>query len=212
MFAYCNNNPVSYCDPNGTSLVAALLLLVGGICLTALTGCESDPYPDAPADFYYYPAERRRYDGYQTMPNCYGYVWDNCNFIDPGTFATSADIFYYPCRESANQLFTKEIMIASVCADGKALGRSVRVLSSPDDIKSGEQLVACKLYDGGKDYHFAKQLSDGTWADKFGTGASRWNEIDGFADTWTILTDSGTWIFDSETIYFAFEKAKGSYR
>ena len=25
MFAYCNNNPVTYCDPNGESLIGAII-------------------------------------------------------------------------------------------------------------------------------------------------------------------------------------------
>ena len=38
MFAYCNNNPVSNIDPNGESLIAAALILLGGAVLGGIAG------------------------------------------------------------------------------------------------------------------------------------------------------------------------------
>ena len=210
MFAYCNNNPVMYTDPAGESIIAVIIGVIVGIGLAVgLSGCTTtNPYPDAPPDFVYYPAEARR-DGNQAGPNCYGYVSGNELFIDPGTFALSQGRYFSPMRESIDQPYTREIMIASVATDCSARGRSVRVLTSPSGIRDGEQLVVCKLYEGGTNYHFAMQLSDGSWADKFGTDASRWNEIDGLADTWTITSGNKTWVFDSPSIYFAFGPITG---
>ena len=38
MFAYCNNNPISNIDPNGESLIAAALILLGGAVLGGIVG------------------------------------------------------------------------------------------------------------------------------------------------------------------------------
>ena len=212
MFAYCNNNPVMYVDPAGKSIIGIIIAVVAGIGLAVgLSGCgDTNPYLDAPSDFVYYPKEARR-DGYQTMPNCYGYVWGTCNFLDPGTMALSCGILFTPRMEGKDRRYNRDTMIAAVLADGEAYGRTVRPLTSPTDIREDEQLVVCKIYDEGTNYHFAMQLSDGSWADKFGSGASRWNEIDGLADTWTIEDDAQTWVFDSASIYFAFGKTTGGY-
>ena len=61
-------------------------------------------------------------------------------------------------------------------------------------------MVACKLTSDGKDFHFAVRISDGVWLDKPGTGESRYNKIDGFAEVWEI----GGYVYDTDTIYFAY--------
>jgi len=40
MFAYCNNNPIMFVDPNGRSLIGGILLAIVGIGLLGLTGSE----------------------------------------------------------------------------------------------------------------------------------------------------------------------------
>ena len=54
------------------------------------------------------------------------------------------------------------------------------------------------------DYHFARQLSDGTGADKPGQTPSRWNKIDGMAATWDLGNQKG--YYNTKTVYFCCEK------
>lgn len=57
---------------------------------------------------------------------------------------------------------------------------------------------------GIADYHFAIQLSDGTWADKPGQKASRWNALDGTAIAWDLAGIKN--YYNTESIYFAIGK------
>ena len=53
------------------------------------------------------------------------------------------------------------------------------------------------------DYHFAVLLSNGTWADKTGRMPSKWNMIDGTAETWDLGEIKG--YYNTESVYFAVE-------
>ena len=57
---------------------------------------------------------------------------------------------------------------------------------------------------GIADYHFAVQLSDGTWADKPGSTPSRWNKIDGTAEKWNLGSIIG--YYNTPSIYFAVKR------
>ena len=74
----------------------------------------------------------------------------------------------------------------------KALHKAVRPIKNPSEKRDNEYLVAMKtstfVVPGGSvaDFHFVRQLSDGSWADKPGSNPSRWNVLDGFAATWPL--------------------------
>ena len=78
---------------------------------------------------------------------------------------------------------------------------------SPDDKLENEYIVALMTSDklvpdfGYADYHFARQLSDGTWADKRGPLPSEWNEIDGCALAWDRADVAG--YYNLGPVYFA---------
>ena len=107
--------------------------------------------------------------------------------------------------------YIAEEIAAFVMRDMNVLGKSVRIVDSPTDKTDNEYVVAMKTSDillmpwGMADYHFAVLLSDGTWADKQGQSASRWNKIDGTAATWDIDEWNKNY-YNSESIYFAVEK------
>lgn len=87
----------------------------------------------------------------------------------------------------------------------QARNKTVRIIQSPDEVEKNEYVVALKTTTSPVfyDYHFARQLSDGTWADKQGVSNSRWNKIDGTAIVW----DGPMFVkYNSETVYFAVKK------
>ena len=94
--------------------------------------------------------------------------------------------------------------------DMTALNKKVRIVKSPAEKLHDEFIVAMKSstnvlwQTGAADYHFALQLSDGTWADKPGSTASRWNKIDGTAITWDLGNIKD--YYNTETVYFAVVK------
>ena len=85
-----------------------------------------------------------------------------------------------------------------------------RIINSLDEKDDGEYVVALRcsskpLDDGTYDFHFAVQLSDGTWADKPGKDSSRWNVIKDPNEPW----DYGDKIedyYDEGPIYFAVKR------
>ena len=88
--------------------------------------------------------------------------------------------------------------------------KSVRVVDSPKDKLDNEYIVAMKTPTivipsiGVADYHFAVQLSDGSWADKPGKKPSRWNVLDGDAIAWNLANIKN--YYNTETVYFAVER------
>ncbi len=196
MFAYCGNNPVNRFDPSGQfwGIVAAIVLFAVGIAST-LGGCSrSQP----PADY--------RVNN-TTNQNCYTYAFNLEGVRNPGEYSYNGSNEQY--NRDLNKKYTAKETADFVMRDMKALKKPVRIISSPTEKLENEQVVAMRVRLSGApyDYHFAVQLSDGTWADKISSmGPSRWNEIDGTAITWDRgEAESLKNFYDSETIYFAVE-------
>ena len=95
-----------------------------------------------------------------------------------------------------------------VSNDMENLSISIRIINDPSECGEDEYVVAMKsstkLINGTTDYHFAVQLSDGTWEDKQGACASRWNCLDGTDDTWDMYEGDG--YYNTESVYFAVNK------
>ena len=122
-----------------------------------------------------YPEDYRRENSENI--NCYGYAFGMGYFYGPGYFSPYESIYFN------YETLTLETLTQYVLNDMDNLSISVRVISDPAECEPDEYVVAMKsstkLINGIKDYHFAVQLSDGTWADKQGKCASRWDGLDG---------------------------------
>ena len=201
MFAYCNNNPTMYVDADGTSGTALIILFVG--LLLTLSGCTPVGTPDE--------------DGYvdvgagagRTDPNCYGYVFDTDNPINPGDIYNSviADRIAAGDESARLQLldtstYTTDTMAICVLQDAQVRGLKVKQITDPSTYKFGEKdcLVVCKLTESGDDYHFIKRLPSGAWVDKPGMGESRKNAITSYDKDWVI----GKNRYTSKPIFFVY--------
>jgi hypothetical protein len=102
---------------------------------------------------------------------------------------------------------TPEEITEFVKRDMDTLGKNVRVVQSPSDKLDDEYIVAMRTatrvypLTGLVDYHFAVQLSDGSWADKPGPKPSRWNVLDGPTIAWDL--DGWRNYYDIGPVYFA---------
>ena len=203
-FAYCLNNPIVRIDPSGNLSILSILAIAAAIA--ALSGCSSKSdkagsSAPAPSDFRLYSSG--------TGPgkhNCYSYAFDLAFVADPGDFA-------YKC--AGNEFKTTGAMYASsnyytvnqvaeyVMADATELKLNVRIIDNPSEINSSEYCVALKVTtDPGREYteyHFMYQLSNGEWAEKFGSALSTYGENSGMDDSWTY----GSVVYDSKTVFFA---------
>ncbi len=158
MFAYCGNNPVNREDPSGQFWgIAIEVALV--VCLVAsLSGCSVKP--------------SNYVENKSTKQNCYSYAFNLPQAANLGDYSVSKSNSDYVYK-SKNAYTTQEIT-GYIQRDMKALNKAVRVVDSPSDKTDNEYIVAMKTSDiiipsiGVADYHFAVQLSDGTWADKPG--------------------------------------------
>lgn len=104
-----------------------------------------------------------------------------------------------------------ELEVTCITTDfSKTTEKSVRVVDSPKDKLDDEYIVAMKTSTivipsiGVADYHFAVQLSDGSWADKPGQTPSRWNVLDGTAIAWDLGNIKN--YYNTKTVYFAVER------
>lgn len=159
-----------------------------------------------------YPNDFRKIKS-QTV-NCYGYAFGFDRDMSPGDFS------YSKGNISQNTLYTLDDLKEYVQRDMKNLSISIRIIDDPSECNSDEFVVAMKISvkeeDGveKRDFHFAVQLSDGTWADKPGAGASRWNYLNGTDDVWGMNEDNS--FYNSESVFFAVnrkdaEKASEGY-
>lgn len=135
--------------------------------------------------------------------NCYGYVMGGEWKEAPGSF--SGKLHYV-----AGERYEVGDLAEYVVADLEFWGKEARLITSVSDKTSDEYVIAIKTstrhYNYVYDFHFAVQLEDGTWADKPGDGASRWNYLDGTADTWDLEEDDG--YYNTESKYIAVKKNK----
>ena len=201
MFSYCGNNSINRIDTNGQfwGAVVAVGLLVGVLALT-LSGCSAkkSAKPSPPSNYV---------NSRSTNQNCYSYAFNLPSAANPGDYSAKnkSKRMYYNKKAYTPKEITDFIM-----RDMKSLNKPVRIVDSPLDKNENEYIVAMKtssivLEDiGVADYHFAVQLSDGTWADKPGQTPSRWNVLDGTALTWDLGYIEN--YYNTESVYFAVEK------
>lgn len=79
------------------------------------------------------------------------------------------------------------------CYDG------VREVSLDDELAPDEYLVAMRY--AQTDFHFMRQMSDGTWIEKCGAAQFRQHTKDILNEVW--ISPNGTNEYDSKIIYFA---------
>jgi len=208
MFAYCGNNPITFVDPTGNipwfiplvPFILIPLLLSGCSNENNSTGTATVP-ADAPSD--YVPSNNMG-------QNCYGYAFGIDGSKNPGGYSSRTGISGIYGEDGNTVVPKPKDVVDLVLRDMEALGKSVRYINDPSECGEDEYLVAMKLgttpdkRSGYADYHFAVLLSDGNWADKQGTNASRYNAINGFAEAWD--KDSGDGYYNSGTEYFAVKK------
>ncbi len=205
MFAYCGNNPVNRKDPTGQFWITALIVAVVVVVAMTLTSCSEEPKTDVGSASSCTPSNYVQENS--TNRNCYSYAFDLPLAANPGDYSASSDsdrMFW------DKDIYTPEEITEFIERDMDALNKSVRVVDSPEDKLDNEYIVAMKTSTivfpaiGVADYHFAVQLSDGTWADKPGPRPSRWNALDGAAIAWDMgdIKD----YYNTETVYFAVER------
>ena len=189
VFTYCNNCPVAQSDPTGQSAMAVASVIA--LALFTLTGCTSNT-KTPPWDYEQSNSKDQ---------NCYGYAFGINSIDNPGDYYIRKN----PQSRINNKVKTVFEVAELVKKDMQARNKTVRIIQSPDEVEKNEYVVALKTTTSPVfyDYHFARQLSDGTWADKQGVSNSRWNKIDGTAIVW----DGPMFVkYNSETVYFAVKK------
>ncbi len=202
MFAYCNNNPVIYKDETGQFLKLAVLVVVVVVCVVSLTSCENNTGAGASTPPDDYTKNNSRDD------NCYSYAFDLSEASNPGDYY--ANLHGTEKMYDRKDIYEPEEVADMVLDDMYCYGKDVRIVEDPKDKLDDEYIVAMKtsdrkmMFTGRADYHFAVQLSDGTWADKPGNLPSRWNKIDGTAVVWDHRIIKN--YYNSDTIYFAVKK------
>lgn len=175
-----------FSDSTGNFGISAFLgIVVAVACVVGLGGCSK-------------PSDYRNNEN--SDQNCYSYAFNLEGYENPGDYSANSS----NSKFSNNEAYSADEIAEWVMRDMEYLGKSVRIVSSPQDINSEETLVAMKVKntDNGDlfDYHFAVQLKNGKWADKVGFLPSRYDKIDGYAIEWE-LNEYNT--YDSGTIYFA---------
>ena len=201
MFAYCLNNPANYADPTGCFGLGILIPVI--VCLLPLlSGCLATDYGprgdlvEASSLLGKSAEELSALD--RCSYNCYGNAIGKQVYADPTG--------YHP-GDSTRDTFNAVV---------NDLGGSayIRELTSIDDpIADDEYRVAMKC--GPTDYHFIRQLDDGTWYNKSGNDVGF---IVSSSYVATGLNGKGNWfylfadnsidypVYTYETIYFAIKK------
>ena len=199
MYAYCGNKPVCRKDPSGQfwhDAIVAVGTVIAVVCTATLSWCSIQPSP--PSN---YVQEN------STNQNCYSYAFGLPHSANPGDYSVSDDSDY---MFKDKNIYTPEEITDFIERDMKALNKSVRVVDSPKDKLDNEYIVAMKTSTivipsiGVADYHFAVQLSDGSWSDKPGQTPSRWNALDGTAIAWDLGNIKN--YYNTASVYFAVER------
>ena len=194
MFAYCQNDPINMSDSDGKMPVRnRMLLMTDAGSYSNGKPCPVNPrLASAPSLLGKSADELSRIERYTY--NCYGNGIGKQILDDPTGYVPG------------------ESTLTTYCRVVKDLGGShnVRKLKSIDDpIRKDEFRVAMKC--GQIDYHFIRQLEDGTWYNKSGRTIGTYATVeDVMANTWTSIYmknderrygDIGLYTY--ETIYFA---------
>lgn len=205
MFAYCNNNPVTFFDPAGNFpwiIIPFIIPFVLVGCSYGDTGSGTATAPEgAPPD--YIPSNN-------PDQNCYGFVTGHESSSTPGRYSTPipGDEITYLYADSPTP--SVDVLLYLTLRDMAAWGWNARPVNDPSEKLDGEFIIAMNIGTkpvpgvGLADYHFAIQLSDGTWADKRGGQASNWNAIDGTAAVWDRRPGDG--YYNAGTRYVAVSK------
>ena len=208
LFAYCGNNPVYRIDKTGHdaatyALVTALIVAAVAVaCVIGLSGCSNKKATASKSTPSNYVQDN------SANQNCYSYAFGLPYAANPGDYSISKRNKDYMYRDK--NIYTPEEITKYIERDMKELDRSVRVVDSPADKGSNEYIVAMKTSTivipsiGVADYHFAVQLSDGTWADKPGQKPSRWDALDGTAIAWDLGNLKN--YYNTDSVYFAVER------
>jgi len=159
-----------------------------------------EPIPDIPN-----PPSDYVKDYWWSSRNCYTYAFDLRGRYNPGEVRG----IYLDSLLSYNNITVHDIADL-VMDDMVKFEKEVRIVLSKEDKYDDEYIVALRISNGEKigfpaswDYHFAILLSDGTWADKRGSTASRWNELSDEDIAWLM---DGRPFYDSDIVYFAVKK------
>ena len=186
-YSYCSNNPINkkrYTSSLGIELI------------TFATNAVYTVFLSSPLYDYIHNESINH--------NCYSYAFRLPNGRNPGEFSIYDDIY------KSKKEYTVEEFCALVMRDMLALGKDVVIVNSPSEKSYDQYIVALKSstklnpYNYVTDYHFAVQLSDGTWADKPGKYPSRIGALDGEARYWDAPNQKG--YYDTNTIFFAVRK------
>lgn len=78
----------------------------------------------------------------------------------------------------------------------------VREIELEDKIEEDEYRIAMKV--ATDDFHFAREMEDGTWYEKCGAAMLRPFDRDTLYNDWYSAT--GSTVYDSETVFFAVKK------
>ena len=192
MFAYCGNNPVIRSDSSGEFWFLAAVAVAAAAAI--FSGCS-----ERPAKPSNYVQEN------STNQNCYSYAFGLPYSANPGDYSitnSNSDYMY-----KTKSVYTPAEITTFIERDMDALNKPVRVVDSLKDKLDNEYIVAMKTSTivipsiGVADYHFAVQLSDGSWADKPGQMPSRWNALDGTAIAWDLSNVKN--YYNTETVFFA---------
>ena len=154
MYAYCNNNPVMYVDPDGDFpwlILIAAAVLIGSL---TLTGCSSNHQSEvsSPRSDLVNAPDLDINSASNSSYNCYGNAINKQIVTDPSG---------YQRGDSVEDTFL---------AVQKDLGgeRNCKRLASFDaPVEDGWYVVAMMC--GNSDYHFIRYIGDGYWYNKSGS-------------------------------------------
>ena len=199
-YAYCGNNPTGRVDPSGQFWIT--VLLVTALVLASTYGCTAQPTSDVGAakPYVYIPGSSD-----PNAPNCYAYAIGSSVNEQPGKASGRAVSDWSDVYDVG----------ASVEADLRTKGYTVRVLSGPDDkvydneykiaLRVGTQPYAYNWFTGELyyDYHFMRQTDTGQWTEKHGIGGESILHDVGMTPDTILWELNGRPYYNSVIIYYA---------